>query len=159
MSLMQLYRISALLLHCVSGNKVAYTRILRVDSKWRWTTPRLHSTRRAAAARLSLAMYMATFRANDTLIDRRHGPCLAHRPADPSAPEGLFRAAKRPKNHAAPPSLLRCAWTAKRCPSARSPRAWTAAGDRNMPNPTIPNRPASSRCAPIAETARTAKPG
>ena len=68
-------------------------------------------------------------------------------------------ALRRDPNHAAPPSLLRCAWTAKRCPSARSPRAWTAAGDRNMPNPTIPNRPASSRCAPMAETARTAKPG
>ena len=55
---------------------------------------------------------------------------------------------RRDPNRAAPPSLLRCAWTARRCPSARSPRAWTAAGDRNMPNPTIPNRPASSRCAP-----------
>ena len=58
---------------------------------------------------------------------------------------------RRDPNHAAWPSLLRCAWTAKRCPSARSPRAWTAAGDRNMPNPTIPNRPASSRCAPMAD--------
>ena len=48
---------------------------------------------------------------------------------------------RRDPNHAAPPSLLRCAWTAKRCPSARSPRAWTAAGDRNnhaQPNHSQP---------------------
>ena len=47
----------------------------------------------------------------------------------------------------------------RECPSVRSPREWRASGDRNMPQPTIHNRPASSRCAPIAETARTAKPG
>ena len=47
----------------------------------------------------------------------------------------------------------------RECPSVRSPREWRASGDRNMPKPIIPNRPASSRCAPIAETARTAKPG
>ena len=47
----------------------------------------------------------------------------------------------------------------RECPSVRSPREWRASGDRNMPKPIIPNPPASSRCAPIAETARTAKPG
>ena len=47
----------------------------------------------------------------------------------------------------------------RECPSVRSPREWRASGDRNMPKPIIPNPPASSRCAPIAETARTAKLG
>ena len=98
----------------------------------RWTTPRLHSTRRAAAARLSLARYMATFRANDTLIDRRHGPCLAHRSADPvrrSAPEGFRASSARrqlpvnedgnkrlltaPRHHSGPPQLSASCFTSR----------------------------------------------